>query len=201
MRTLYLLTLPALLLGLPAAAQLRLGVKAGLNLSGAGAVTPVGPHNLARLAAGAVGRYPLGTGNVWSLQAELLYSGKGTESEGLGAPAVPLFVHRLSFYEMPLLARVTVRGLALEAGPQLSYLFGSEYRTATDVHYERRGLRLFQVGYAAGLSGDLPDNFFLSLRLARDLTSRLKPAARSYPDHLNYAFQLQLGYLLPAKAV
>jgi hypothetical protein len=200
MRHAYLLALPALLLCQPAAAQLQLGAKAGMNFCGAGRVDFLSRENIIRFGAGAVARYSFGPRQTWRVQAELLCNGKGNESTSPGNPAVAPYYHRLSFFELPVLAQLHVFGLTLEAGPQLSYLFGSEYKTADETYLFRRGLRLGQLGYAAGIGGELPDGFHITMRFSRDLTSRLKPTYdRQYVGRYNYLMQIQLGYLLPAR--
>jgi hypothetical protein len=103
-------------------AQLRLGVKAGLNsykYNGSG-VDDAGLSRRSGLLAGGIVRVPLHNG--FSLQPELLFSHEGAVWTEPGYKET----EKLAFLNIPLLLNYHWRGLELETGPQIGILLSAK---------------------------------------------------------------------------
>lgn len=167
------------------AQSVRFGLKAGGNYSTLYFKNVTRPDRRLGLSAGGFARLPFAKNSLFSLQPELVYSAKGTQATYLGQTDRS----RFHYLELPVLVHLQAQGIFVEAGPQLSYLFGARFESAAGTETGLAGYRRLIVGAAAGVGYQVPMGLSLTLRYANDLT-RL---ARQGPRHTLY--QLQLGYL------
>jgi hypothetical protein len=206
MKALYLLILPALLLGQQATAQskLQFGVKAGATYSGFHKRNAIGTdQRLLGLNAGVLTRYTFAD-NHWAFQPELLYAGKGGRfTQFVDASGNrPTYTDRAHYLDLPLLLRYQAGRFAFEAGPQLGIFLSADTDLPAGVFLpaNARGRDRFapvQLGYAAGVSYELPQGLSLTARYAADLSDRYWPG--EFGGYRHSVFQAQLGYLLVAK--
>lgn len=183
-----------------ASAQIRLGVKAGLNVSdiikGDGNNdfdTKVNPG----FNAGVTLDIPLITGLAFT--PELLYATKGYKAE----TAFGDFTQTTSFIDIPILASINLggSGLNLVAGPQVSFLlstknkFETGFGTAEEEIIEDKSDR-FKKSLVGGLIGfryDLSDKLDFHGRYALDFQKNNEDGSRETPEYKNQVFSVGLG--------
>ena len=212
----------ALLAGITSAAQaqtgLKLGLKGGFNGSTFSGSDSKGSEYKAGFAAGGLLNY--GFTDMFSVQAELLYSQKGASQDGVTyvsgttTAGLPTFANNgtakitLGYIDVPVLLKVNTgedgKGLFFEAGPQGSFVMhqrtfvednsgkqvGSS-ETSTD------GLNKVVLGYVAGLGYQITSGVGLGVRYTGDIS-------QVYKDNLggnlhNSVFQFQVHYLFGGK--
>ena len=166
------------------------GVKGGVNFA-----TVVGddfdsPDSRTSFHVGLVTEFPIS--EMFSIQAEALYSGKGFDFdfEGPEGDNVEL---QLGYIDVPVLAKIYVtKGLSIEAGPQFSFLVNEEIDSepnSDDGDLDLDEAESFDFGIAAGLTFQTEMGLFATGRYSYGLTD-------VYPDtdvH-NTVFQLGIGY-------
>lgn len=194
----------------------RYGAKAGGGFS-----TAVGKdvssdqiNHLAGIHAGLVFTYEFVS--RLGVQAELNYARKGfvydnyrRENDATIPPGTALAGDsRLDYIELPLLVKVQKAALFLEAGPYLGYLLNvsSDVNLVETVltdppavleprNFSREAFNSFDVGYAVGGGLMLQNGFFMSIRN----TGSLRPFPKEDLKQRNLAWQLSIGYLVPAR--
>jgi hypothetical protein len=185
----------------------RIGLKAGLNLSGfSGAdAAPNGSRRLG-LSAGVVIHLPVSS--AFSVQPELLYSQKGADSQPFvinSTTAIVTGSQRQHYFEVPVLAKLRSKGgLFAEAGPTLSYLLsGSGTFTAPTgqtLTIDNRGsFNAFELGYAVGAGFQAAQGLMVGVRYDGGF-SAIAPAGTyrgisGEPRIYNQNFQLYAGYI------
>lgn len=219
----------------------RLGIKVGAtysNISGNNVSQITGPNYSSDLGdyklgynAGLTFGVPFNTGNTFFIAPELLYNRKGyeiqsTQTSGLAAGVSKVEYEQqrvLHYLDVPILARFKVKGLILEIGPQVSYLFGSKTKQQTTTKYtngdkdkvessggfldytgisrgpsDKSDLAQFDISGVAGVGFESDAGLTLALRYARGFNSLIDSKdTKNDPKAFNNAFTLQLGYLLP----
>lgn len=184
MKKLFFLILAFFTLSFVQAQSLRLGLKAG------GGLSTVRNHPLSKdfthkfkLHGGLMGNMPLS--EILHLQAEALYAQKGFEHK-TGSTAN----YESAYLDVPLLARLNIGAVFLEAGPQVSFLLSSKNNAA-----EFKGSTKSTVfGYTAGL-GLRSSVFQYGLRYTTDITDPYVGLLGS-KEGRNAGFQLSIGYLV-----
>lgn len=183
-----------------ASAQIRLGVKAGLNvpniIKGDGNndfKTKVNPG----FNAGVTLDIPLITGLAFT--PELLYSTKGYKAETVFGD----FTQTTSFIDIPILASINLggSGLNLVAGPQVSFLmstknkFETGFGTTEQEIIEDKSDR-FKKSLVGGLIGfryDINEKIDIHGRYALDFQKNNENGSRETPEYKNQVFSVGLG--------
>ncbi|RYU80270.1 porin family protein [Hymenobacter persicinus] len=196
-----------------ARAQVRLGLKAGVNNTRLGGrlydsyAAKFGFH------AGVMANVDVTGDGFFSIQPELLYSQKGF---AMHSEYVDVFQNsckaegtiNYSYLDLPVLLKVNARGLIFEAGPQLSYLLrvhntvkstvdGTEVSSAY-LGGKLEDARRLEWGYAAGLGYQFAAGPLVGLRYHGNFQEFGKDGVRAtdFNNARNVAFQLYAGYLL-----
>nr|WP_121270148.1 porin family protein [Pedobacter schmidteae] len=181
-------------------AQIRLGVKAGLNvpniIKGDGNndfKTKVNPG----FNAGVTLDIPLITGLAFT--PELLYSTKGYKAETLFGN----FTQTTNFIDIPILASINLggSGLNLVAGPQVSFLlstnnkFENGFGTTEQQIVEDKSDR-FKKSLVGGLIGfryDINNKVDIHGRYALDFQKNNENGTKETPEYKNQVFSVGLG--------
>ncbi|EMR04638.1 porin family protein [Cesiribacter andamanensis] len=197
-------------------AQVRGGIRAGLNMStwGGNAVesfseilNTTGVMRTEMLPSFHAGGYlQLPLGSAVSLEPGLYYSGKGMQvnqtfaTESIFKPQVNV-VNRMHYVEMPVLLRLHLGpGFQLYGGPQLSYLVDNQVEAEAGVFglsYEQNwsadpGFRKLDFGLTGGLGYELPGGFNLQAGYEWGLSSL--DEGRSNIDAFNRVIKVSMGY-------
>lgn len=159
-------------------AQLRAGVKAGLNVSniagGEDYRSKTGLHF------GAFANLKM-TSNL-SVQGELLYSGQGARWDDDNEKTT------LNYLQVPLLARYTFApGFYAEAGPQIGFLLKAEDDDEGDVSDIKEYLKTTDVSLAIGAGYNVTENFGVYARYNAGFV-------KFYESEKNRTFQFGLSY-------
>lgn len=171
-----------------------IGVKGGVNfatISGADET----PDSRTSFHVGVVGELPLA--DIFSLQAEVLYSGQGFSYDFEG-PTGDKVEYQLDYISVPILAKVyVVEGLSLEVGPTFNFVVNEEIDNMPneddgDIDLDETPApeaNSFDVGVGAGLTFQTNMGFFASGRYNYGLTE-------IYEDShwKNSVFQISVGY-------
>lgn len=206
MKKITLLTLLAFCAAAPASAQLAgYGLKAGLNISDfAGSDVSGARSARAGLAIGGWLLFPV-RGVPFSIQAECLYTVKGTtyKFDVLGDHAESRV--RLSYLEFPVLARFDLKSRsgakpALLIGPAFAFKVAdrAEYRTVgTASGGGVQNVKNFDPGIVLGALAEIPAGagaITLEARYTRSLVTIMESGGGETPDVKNSVASLLLGY-------
>lgn len=183
-------------------AQVRLGVKGGVSLTKYADLSDVessGHENLVNGTAGVMLNAPITDDGFFSIQPELLYSGKGDKFSAAGSENT----NRMHYVDLPILAKINADGFVFEAGPQLGYLVARSYEATgngpTVKSTSLDAYNRFDAGYVVGVGYELESGLALGLRYNGGLTDVLKEVGGVQPNGKNSAFQFQVGYFFGAK--
>lgn len=166
------------------------GVKGGVNFATVTGNDVDSPDSRTSFHVGVVAEFPLA--DIFSIQAEALYSGQGFDFdfEGPDGDKVEL---QLDYINVPVLAKVYVtKGLSIEAGPQFSFLVNEEVDlnpNSDDGDFDMDEAETFEFGVAAGLTFQTDMGLFATGRYNVGLTEIYKDV-----DAKNSVFQLGIGY-------
>ena len=199
-----------------AQAQVKLGVKGGINYSNvAGNLRDeVSYDNKVGFLGGVTANIPLISDGFLSLQPELLYSQKGYQYRDdevtiNNAKYSIKGKRNFNYLDLPVLLRVNAGGLIFEGGPQASYLLG--IRDNTEIENEGTGndtktwnkiekdnLAELEIGYVAGVGYQTPMGVGIGLRYNGSINHLAKsdPNNDELVNARHSAFQLQLSYML-----
>jgi len=204
MKLFKLFTLSAFMLGAVAVSNAQednndrmkasIGVKGGVNFATITGADET-PDSRTSFHVGVVGELPIA--DIFSLQAEVLYSGQGFSYEEEG-PTGDEVEFQLDYLSVPVLAKVyVVDGLSLEVGPTFNFVVNEEIDTRPgadegDIDIDDTNAveaNSFDVGVAAGLTFQTNMGFFASGRYNYGLTE-------IYEDShwKNSVFQISVGY-------
>ncbi|MCB2378903.1 PorT family protein [Hymenobacter sp. BT635] len=201
--TVLLSLLAAIGLTTTAQAQVRFGVKGGVNLSSYSGLTKEQKEideNLVNANGGVMMNAPLSDDGFFSIQPELLYSGKGIKFKFDGGETV----ERTHYVDLPILAKINADGFIFEAGPQVGYMVtrkgtltaGGE--TAEDSDFN--GVNRFDLGYVAGVGYELESGLGFGIRYNGGLLDVAKEVdGQETFNTKNSVFQFQVGYLFGGK--
>lgn len=158
-----------------AQAQVRFGVKAGLNISTLTGDVDVDPMVGAHV--GGVVEFKFS--EKFSLQPELLYSMQGAQNS-------PAEIH-LDYLSVPIMAKYyIIKGLSVEAGPQIGVGVRYEDANGNDLELVHEN---FDIGLAVGAGYELPFKLFFQIRYYQGLMNVSIPS-----DYKNSVFALSVGY-------
>ncbi len=169
------------------------GVKGGVNFTHiTGADEFSDTKSRTSFHVGVVGELPLT--DMFSLQAEALYSGQGYDATlDLGLLGNRDYEMQLDYIQVPVLAKVYLtRGLSIEAGPQFSFLINEEvdFRPEDDAgDIDMDDAKSFDFGIAAGLTFQTEMGLFATGRYSYGLTDIYDNV-----DARNTVFQIGIGY-------
>lgn len=208
--------LAAGLAGSSAHAQgIRLGVKAGSNLSNLSG--NLANEDTYRNKYGFHGGLMLNIGTkLLSLQPEVLYSQKGFKYDDgqvtRGGVTMQYQGDRTyNYLDIPVLVKLRVAGLYVEAGPQYGYLLNIKDNSSYSVNggtnttfiatQSLDHVNRHEIGYAAGLGFESASGLVLGIRYNGSFTDF---ADNTYSDPdisnaRNSVFQLSLGFLMPGR--
>lgn len=186
-----------------AQAQVRFGVKGGVNLSNYSGLTDEQKkfsENLINANGGVMMNAPITDDGFFSIQPELLYSGKGIKFEGDGFESED----RMHYVDLPILGKINADGFIFEAGPQIGYMVSRKGTltaggvTAEDSDFS--GVNRFDFGYVAGVGYELESGLGFGIRYNGGLLKVSKEVAgQPQSDAKNSVFQFQVGYLFGGK--
>lgn len=199
-----------------AQAQIRLGVKGGMNLanvSGNLANEDI-YQNKRGFHAGAVLNVGL-IKNFLSVQPELLFSQKGftyadKELTTNGLTSRYQGSCRYQYLDVPILLKVQAGGLYVEAGPQYAYLLSlkDEARVTTNglqavqsTALAIRDVNRNEIGYAVGIGFQAKSGLNLGVRYTGAFTDFAKKgyANTDMVNARNSVCQFSLGFLVPGR--
>lgn len=169
------------------------GVKGGVNFATVTGDDFDSPDSRTSFHVGLLAEFPLS--DMFSIQAEALYSGQGFESDVDGGiiGGDGKVEYQLDYINVPVLAKVyVVEGLSLEAGPQFSFKVNEEIDS--DPNDDPGDLDLdeaesFDFGLAGGLTFQTNMGLFATGRYTIGLTDIIQDV-----DAKNAVFQLGMGY-------
>lgn len=166
------------------------GVKGGVNFTNVNGDDIDGPDSRTSFHVGLMGELPLA--DIFSLQAEVLYSGQGFEYdfEGPGGDKVE---YQLDYINVPILAKLyVVKGLSFEVGPQFGFLVSEEIDyepTADDGDIDLNQVDTFDFSVAGGVTFLTDLGFFASGRYNLGVTDIIEDV-----NGKNSVFQISVGY-------
>ncbi|RZJ73648.1 porin family protein [Flavobacterium sp.] len=165
-----------------------LGVKGGVNFARI-AGDDVGDNDMrTNFHVGLVGELPLA--DIFSLQAEVLYSGQGAKAKNPGFLGADEIEYKLDYINVPVLAKVYLfKGFSLEAGPQFGFKVNEKIEVDGDETDELDGAEDFEFGAAGGLTFQTEMGLFASGRYNYGFTDLFKDS-----DSRNSVFQISIGY-------
>jgi len=174
--------------------DISFGVKGGVNFATLnGGDIDGSPDSRTNFHAGVFAEFPMT--NMFSIQAEALYSGQGAELDFRGTDG-DRAEFQLDYINVPVLAKFYLApGLSIEAGPQFSFLLNDEidFNPNSDGGDSpspiRDNLKTFEFGVAGGLSFELPVGIFATARYNQGITD----IADDF-NVQNSVFQLGVGY-------
>lgn len=169
------------------------GVKGGVNFATVTGDDFDSPDSRTSFHVGLLAEFPLN--DMFSIQAEALYSGQGFESDVDGGiiGGDGKVEYQLDYINVPVLAKVyVVEGLSLEVGPQFSFKVNEEIDS--DPNDDPGDLDLdeaesFDFGLAGGLTFQTNMGLFATGRYTIGLTDIIQDV-----DAKNAVFQLGIGY-------
>jgi hypothetical protein len=178
----------------------KFGVKAGVNFSNV--YDEQGQDFVADgktgFAAGGFLSIPIG--KVIGFQPEVMYSQKGFKATGNLLGFGYNYTRTSSFLDIPLLLQVKpVKGFALVAGPQFSYLLDTknEFNGSTSTTQEdainSQNYKKNIFGFVVGADVNF-DQLVLSGRVGWDISQSDTDGNSSDPRYKNQVIQLTLGY-------
>lgn len=169
------------------------GVKGGVNFATVTGDDFDSPNSRTSFHVGLLAEFPLT--DMFSIQAEALYSGQGFESniDGGLVGGDGNIEYQLDYINVPILAKVyVVEGLSLEAGPQFSFKVNEEIDSDPNDDPGDTDLdeaETFDFGLAGGLTFQTNMGLFATGRYTIGLTDIVQDV-----DAKNAVFQLGIGY-------
>ncbi|WP_228530398.1 porin family protein [Tamlana sp. I1] len=181
----------------------QIGVKGGLNFSNLHDNDVDDDNMLTSFNAGLYTNFPIT--NILSIQPELLYSRKGSESVYDNAIATGTAKFKLNYLELPVLLKINVAdNINIHAGPYFAYLLNAKVTNETDSgdfdfeeNYDNDDFNKFDTGLSIGLGFDL-DSVGFGLRYNYGLSTVGKErtfAGETYtiPDGKNSTINVYLA--------
>ena len=166
------------------------GVKGGVNFATVTGEDFDSPDSRTSFHVGALVEIPVS--DMFSVQAEALYSGKGFDYDFEG-PDGDKAEFQLDYIDVPVLAKIYItEGLSIEAGPQVSFLINEEidYNPNSDSgDIDLNDAESIDFGLAGGLSFQTNMGLFATGRYAMGFSDIYKDV-----DVHNSTFQIGIGY-------
>lgn len=173
----------------------RFGVRAGANYSGISGDNVDDLDMVYGFHAGVTSQFFVTPDSFFSIQPEILFSQKGAEQEEDD------FRLKLSYIDIPVLARINAGPFYFEGGPQISARIGDDIRSDRDdaIHiYDREIIRRTSFGYVAGV-GLATTKLGLSIGVRYNGEISNINNNDNIPNIRSNVFMLTLSYLLPGK--
>lgn len=181
--------------------SVRFGVKGGVNFANLNGDDFGDADSRTSFHVGVLAEFPLS--EMFSLQAEALYSGQGAaRSYTVTNPLDPEFGERkdaelqLDYINVPVLAKVYLfKGFSLEAGPQFSFLVNDEYDTDPTGNNGdspsplRDSLNTFEFGAVGGATFQTEIGLFAYARYNQGISDIADDVKIN-----NSVFQIGVGY-------
>jgi hypothetical protein len=166
------------------------GVKGGVNFASINGGDVDSPDMRTTFHVGGLAEFPLA--DIFSLQVEALYSGKGFSYEFEGSDGDDA-EFQLDYIDVPVLAKIyATKGLSFEVGPQFSFLVNEEidYNPNSDSgDIPVDDAESFDFGVAGGLTFQTEMGIFATGRYVYGLSDIYKDV-----DAHNSVFQVGIGY-------
>lgn len=169
------------------------GIKGGVNFATVvnGDEDFNSPDSRTSFHVGVVGEFPIA--DIFSIQAEALYSGQGFKISDGGLLSDQDTEYQLDYINVPVLAKFYLfKGFSVEAGPQFSFKVNEEFDTEPthdDGDTPVDEAKDFEFGVAGGVTFQTDMGLFASARYNRGFTDIYEDA-----DLQNSVFQISLGY-------
>ena len=175
--------------------NVKLGIKAGLNVATVTGDVPDDVESRAGFHAGIVAEFKVAPN--FSIQPELLYSQQGFKYDLAEDGFIVATTLKLDYLNLPVLAKYyVIEGFSIEAGPQ----FG--YRLSSKLKYEASGIGNYEADFedetnevdfslVGGLAYDLPIGLFFQARYTAGLS---KINNDNDGSTKNGVFQASVGY-------
>lgn len=169
------------------------GIKGGVNFASITGDDFDSPDSRTSFHIGVLAEFPLT--EMFSLQAEALYSGQGFESDMDGEifGGEGKVEYQLDYINVPVLAKVYILdGLSIEAGPQFGFKVNEEIdanANADDGDLNLDEAEDFDFGVAAGVTFETPMGLFATGRYTQGFTDIVNNR-----DVKNSVFQIGIGY-------
>ncbi|WP_417365800.1 porin family protein [Flavobacterium beibuense] len=169
------------------------GIKGGVNFASITGDDFDSPDSRTSFHVGVLAEFPLT--EMFSLQAEALYSGQGFESDLDGEifGGEGKVEYQLDYINVPVLAKVYILdGLSIEAGPQFGFKVNEEIdanANADDGDLNLDEAEDFDFGVAAGVTFETPMGLFATGRYTQGFTDIVNNR-----DVKNSVFQIGVGY-------
>jgi len=169
-------------------AQVRFGVKGGLNIASWTGTGSSGSSNMVNFHLGALAKIHVAEG--LSVQPELVYSGQGAKVSN------PDATFHESYLNVPVLLKYTARsGFFGETGPQLGFLLGAKYKEGGTSISNTSQFKSTDFAWAFGLGYMIPRSpVGIDLRYNVGLTN-IATNSLSLETIKNSVFQMGILYL------
>lgn len=166
----------------------KFGLRAGANYSGFSGDDMDSMDRLFGFHAGITSQFSLTSDNFFMIQPELLFSTKGAETKDDSRKV------KISYLDLPVLARVNAGPLYFEGGPQASFRVGGDIEVNdVNVDDDLDQFKRTSFGYAAGVGlASTPMGLSLGVRYNGDISKLYENDNVS--DARNNVFMLTLGY-------
>lgn len=170
-----------------------IGIRAGANYSGFSGDQADNLDRMFGFHAGITSQVYLTSDNFFAIQPELLFSTKGAESKD------DTFKYKISYLDIPVLARVNAGPLYFEGGPQASFRVGGDIESdGVNIDDDLDQFKRTSLGYAAGV-GLAATSLGLSVgvRYNGDISKLYDDDSVS--DARNNIFMLTLAYMFTGR--
>ncbi len=167
------------------------GVKGGVNFASITGDDFDSPDSRTSFHVGALVEFPMT--DMFSLQAEALYSGQGFAFDQPGLDSNEHVEYQLDYINVPVLAKIyATKGLSFEVGPQFGFKVNEEYDTNPsdnpgDTNVDQA--EWFDFSLAGGLTFQTEMGLFATGRYTYGLTDVIQDV-----DAKNSVFQIGIGY-------
>lgn len=172
----------------------RFGVRVGANYSGLSGDDPTAyTDRMFGFHAGITSQFALTSDNFLAIQPEILFSKKGAESKDDNRKI------KLSYIDVPVLAKINAGPLYFEAGPQVSFRIGGDIeQDGNNIVDDLDFYKSTSFGYAAGVGlASTPLGLSIGVRYNGDI-SKLNDVD-NISDRRNDLFMLTVGYMFPSR--
>lgn len=171
----------------------RFGVRVGANYSGFSGDDADNLDRMFGFHAGITSQFALTSDNFLAIQPEVLFSKKGAESKD------DSYKVKLSYIDVPVLAKINAGPLYFEAGPQVSFRIGGDIeQDGNNIVDNLDFYKATSFGYAAGVGlASTPLGLSIGVRYNGDV-SKLNDVD-DISDRRNDLFMLTVGYMIPSR--
>ncbi|MHA6249821.1 porin family protein [Pontibacter sp. CAU 1760] len=172
----------------------RFGIRAGANYSGLSGDDPTAySDRMFGFHAGVISQFSLSSDNFFAIQPEVLFSKKGAESKDDNRKI------KLSYIDVPVLAKINAGPLYFEGGPQVSFRIGGDIEEGGNNVIDNLDFyKATSFGYAAGVGlASTPLGLSIGVRYNGDV-SKLNDDT-NISDRRNDVFMLTVGYMFPSR--